>query len=83
MIGYGNVFFFDVEVENLRNYLIVGGFFYIDDNYGLDLYVRVVMKKVFLDQEFIELFFEYFIYYQKYDFKRGLLKIYKYDDKNV
>lgn len=62
MMGYGNVVFLDVEVENLCNYLLGGGFFYIDDNYGMDFYVWVVMKKVFLEQEFVELFFEYEVF---------------------
>lgn len=83
MIGYGNVVFLDVEVENLCNYLLGGGFFYIDDNYGMDFYVWVVMKKVFLEQEFVELLFEYQVFYQKFEFENGLLKVYKYDDKLV
>lgn len=63
MMGYGNVVFFDVEVDNLCNYLLVGGFLYIDDNYGMDFFVCIVMKKVFFELDFIEFFFEYFIYY--------------------
>ena len=34
MTGHGNVYFTDEEAENLRNYLISGGFLHIDDNYG-------------------------------------------------
>lgn len=83
MTGHGNVLFSDAEAENLRNYLVAGGFLHIDDNYGLDPYVRVAMKKVFPDQEFIELPFEHPIYHQKYSFKGGLPKIHKHDDKNA
>jgi len=81
MTGHGNVVFSDAEAENLRNYLVAGGFLHIDDNYGIDPYVRVAMKKVFPEQEFIELPFEHPIYHQKYDFRKGVPKIHKHDDK--
>lgn len=81
MTGHGNVVFSDAEAENLRNYLVAGGFLHIDDNYGIDPYVRVAMKKVFPDQEFIELPFEHPIYHQKYEFRKGVPKIHKHDDK--
>ena len=69
MTGHGNVVFSDAEAENLRNYLMAGGFLHIDDNYGMDPYVRTAMKKVFPDQEFVELPFEHEIYHQNYNFK--------------
>ena len=81
MTGHGNVVFSDFEAENLRNYLIAGGFLHIDDNYGMDPYVRKAMKKVFPEQEFIEMPYEHEIYHQKFDFKNGLPKIHKHDDK--
>ena len=81
MTGHGNVVLSDAEAENLRNYLRAGGFLHIDDNYGIDPYVRTAMKKVFPDQEFIELPFEHEIYHQKYDFREGLPKIHKHDEK--
>jgi hypothetical protein len=80
MTGHGNVIFSDSEAENLRNYLISGGFLHIDDNYGMDPYVRLAMKKVFPELEFIELPFEHELYHQKFDFERGLPKIHKHDD---
>ena len=81
MTGHGNVIFSDLEAENLRNYLIGGGFLHIDDNFGMDPYVRVAMKKVFPELEFIELPFEHPIYNQNFEFKTGLPKIHKHDDK--
>jgi len=81
MTGHGNVVFSDLDAENLRNYLIGGGFLHIDDNYGMDPYVRVAMKKAFPELEFIELPFEHEIYHQQFDFKNGLPKIHKHDDK--
>lgn len=81
MTGHGNVVFSDTDAENLRNYLIAGGFLHIDDNYGMDRFVRVAMKKVFPEQEFVELPFEHEVYKQEYTFKEGLPKIHKHDDK--
>ena len=82
MTGHGNVLFSDQEAQNLRTYLISGGFLHIDDNYGMDPYIRVAMKKVFPELEFIELPFEHELYKkQKYPFENGLPKIHKHDDK--
>ena len=81
MTGHGNVVFSDLEAENLRNYLIGGGFLHIDDNYGMDPFVRTAMKKSFPELEFIELPFEHEVYHQSFQFKNGLPKIHKHDDK--
>ena len=81
MTGHGNVVFSNLEAENLRMYLEAGGFLHIDDNYGMDEYVRLAMKKVFPQQEFVELPFEHPIYKQSFEFKNGLPKIHKHDDK--
>ncbi|TAK42229.1 MAG: DUF4159 domain-containing protein [Saprospiraceae bacterium] len=81
MTGHGNVVFSDAEAENLRNYLIGGGFLHIDDNYGLDRYARLAMKKVFPELDFAELPFEHPIYHRKFEFKAGLPKIHKHDGK--
>ena len=83
MTGHGNVVFSDLEAENLRLYLMAGGFLHIDDNYGMDEYVRLAMKKVFPEQEFVELPFEHPIYTQSFEFKSGLPKIHKHDDKSA
>ncbi len=81
MTGHGNVVFSDAEAQNLRKYLMSGGFLHIDDNYGLDQFVRLEMKKVFPELEFVELPFDHPIYHQKYDFAEGLPKIHEHDDK--
>ncbi|MGK7390667.1 MAG: DUF4159 domain-containing protein [Candidatus Cyclobacteriaceae bacterium M2_1C_046] len=79
MTGHGNVVFSDIEAQNLREYLIGGGFLHIDDNYGLDQFIRLEMKKVFPELEFVELPFDHPIYHQKYDFNDGLPKIHEHD----
>ena len=81
MTGHGNVVFSDAEAENLRTYLLAGGFLHIDDNYGMDPYVRTAMQKVFPEQELIELPFNHPIYHQKFDFDQGLPKIHQHDGK--
>ncbi len=81
MTGHGNVTFSIAEAQNLRNYLTSGGFLHIDDNYGLDQYIRIEMKKVFPELEFVELPFSHKIYHQKYKFKNGLPKIHEHDGK--
>jgi len=81
MTGHGNVVFSTQEAENLRNYLIGGGFLHIDDNYGLDQFLRLEMKKVFPELEFIELPYSHPIYKQKYNFPKGLPKIHEHDGK--
>jgi hypothetical protein len=81
LTGHGNVIFSAAETKNLRNYLIAGGFLHIDDNYGLDKYIRREMKKVFPELKFIELPFSHPIYHQKYNFAAGLPKIHEHDGK--
>jgi hypothetical protein len=81
MTGHGNVVFSENDVEMLRTYLMGGGFLHIDDNYGLDPYIRREMKKVFPDQEFVELPFNHPIYHQHYQFDYGLPKIHEHDGK--
>jgi hypothetical protein len=81
MTGHGNVVFSEEEVTNLRKYLLSGGFLHIDDNYGLDPYIRREMKKVFPDQAFVELPFSHEIYHKHYSFPKGLPKIHEHDSK--
>jgi hypothetical protein len=81
MTGHGNVVFSTQEAKNLRNYLLAGGFLHIDDNYGMDKFVRPQMKKVFPELDFVELPFNHPVYHQKYEFKNGLPKIHEHDGK--
>jgi len=81
MTGHGNVVFSEAEAANLRKYLIGGGFLHIDDNYGLDKFIRIELKKVFPELELVELPFNHPIYHQKFDFPQGLPKIHEHDGK--
>lgn len=81
MTGHGNVVFSDMEAQNLRLYLQSGGFLHIDDNYGMDPFVRPAMKKVFPELEWIELPFEHPVYKAAFAFKNGVPKIHEHDGK--
>lgn len=83
LTGHGNVSFTHDEIQNLRTYLIGGGFLHIDDNYGLDVSIRREMKKVFPELSFVELPFSHPIYHQKFDFSAGLPKIHEHDGKRA
>jgi len=79
--GHGNISFSDSEVKNLRTYLIGGGFLHIDDNYGLDKFIRPQMKKVFPELKFEELPSDHKLYNIKYKFPNGLPKVHEHDGK--
>lgn len=81
MTGHGNVVFSSSEASNLRTYLIGGGFLHIDDNYGMDKFVRIELKKVFPELELVEIPFNHAIYNQKFKFANGLPKIHEHDGK--
>lgn len=81
MTGHGNVVFSIAESENLRQYLKAGGFLHIDDNYGIDPFIRPEMKKVFPELDFVELPFTHPIYHQSYNFENGLPKIHEHDNQ--
>jgi hypothetical protein len=81
LTGHGNIVFNDQEAENLRKYLIGGGFLHIDDNYGMDKFIRPQMKRVFPELDFQELPANHIIYNQKFKFPSGLPKIHEHDGK--
>ena len=81
MTGHGNVVFSTEEASNLRNYLIGGGFLHIDDNYGMDKFIRLELKKVFPELELVEIPFSHAVYHQKFNFPNGLPKIHEHDGK--
>ncbi len=79
MTGHGRWTLSDDEARNLRKYLEGGGFLHIDDNYGLDPYVRPALKKVFPEAELVELPFSHPIYHSKFEFSHGLPKVHEHD----
>ena len=81
MTGHGNVFFTDDEVQNLKTYLLSGGFLHIDDNYGMEPYLKRELEKLFPDKELEELGADHPIFDQKFKFPNGLPKIHEHDGK--
>ncbi|TVZ22968.1 uncharacterized protein DUF4159 [Dokdonia sp. Hel_I_63] len=81
MTGHGNVLFTDNDVENMRSYLISGGFLHIDDNYGMAEYLPKELKKIFPEQELTELAATHPIFSSAYRFPKGLPKIHEHDGK--
>ncbi|CCH00623.1 hypothetical protein FAES_2614 [Fibrella aestuarina BUZ 2] len=81
MTGHGNVLFSEGDVQNMRRYLMSGGFLHVDDNYGLDKFIRREMKRVFPELSFVELPFTHPIYNQKFKFPNGLPKVHEHDGK--
>lgn len=81
LTGHGNIVFSSDEADNLRQYLLAGGFLHIDDNYGIDKFVRSQMKLVFPELDFVELPYSHPIFHQKYKFPNGLPKIHEHDNK--
>lgn len=81
MTGHGNVVFSKAEAQNLRNYLMAGGFLHIDDNYGMDGFVRAELKKVFPEYPLAELPSNHPIFKSHYQFPNGLPKIHEHDGK--
>lgn len=81
MTGHGNVVFSTQEADNLRRYLLAGGFLHVSDNYGMDKFIRTELKKVFPELELVELPFNHPIYHQAYNFDKGLPKVHEHDNK--
>ena len=81
MTGHGNVVFTNQEADNLRKYLLAGGFLHVSDNYGMDKFIRTELKKVFPELALVELPFSHPIYHQTYNFDKGLPKVHEHDSK--
>jgi len=81
MTGHGNVIFSEDALENLRNYLISGGFLHISDNYGMDAYIRRELKKLFPNTALQEIPYNHPIFHQTFKFEDGLPKIHEHDQK--
>jgi len=81
MTGHGNVVFNNQEVENLRNYLSSGGFLHIDDNYGMDKYIRNEIKKIFPNLPLLEIPVSHSIFQKPFLFANGLPKIHEHEGK--
>lgn len=82
LTGHGTIDMNEEEIKIIRKHLLNGGFLHADDNYGLDVSFRKLVKKIFPDKELVKVPFDHPIYNIKYKFPRGLPKIHRHDDKN-
>ena len=81
MTGHGNVVFSETDQVNLRNYLTSGGFLHIDDNYGMDEFIRKEIKKLMPNNELLEIPANHPIFQKPYSFPSGIPKIHEHDGK--
>ena len=81
LTGHGNMTFSDAEAKRLRTYLENGGFIYADDDYGMDKPFRREIKKVFPEQDLVELPFSHGLYNCQFDFPAGPPKTHEHDGK--
>ena len=79
--GHGNIVFSDQEIKNLRDYILSGGFLHLDDNYGMDKYLRKEIKKLFPDFQLTPLPANHKIFQTPYVFSSGLPKIHEHENK--
>jgi hypothetical protein len=80
MTGHGNVVFSPNDLQNLKKYLYSGGFLHIDDNYGMDEFIRKEIKKIFPNEELKEIPVSHPIFQKPYNFPQGLPKIHEHDN---
>ncbi|MCC5926250.1 MAG: DUF4159 domain-containing protein [Bacteroidetes bacterium] len=81
LTGHGNITINTAEAANVRRYLDNGGFLYIDDDYGLDPFIRPVLREIFPDDDLVELPFTHPIFHQAFSFPQGLPKVHEHDGK--
>jgi len=80
MTGHGNVFFTQEEAKSLQDYLMSGGFLHIDDNYGMDQYLRKELVKIFPNKELVELPLDHPVFNNPFEFSEGLPKIHEHNN---
>ena len=79
MTGHGNVYFTDDDAKNLRDYLLSGGFLHIDDNYGMDQYLRKELIKVKKNKKLEEVSKNHPLFNKPFPFPTGLPKIHEHN----
>lgn len=79
--GHGHIRFTGDEAERLRQYLLSGGFLFINDSYGMDKSVRSAIKGLFPERPLEEIPYDHPIYHSFYDFPNGPPKIHEHDNQ--
>ncbi|MBW6514791.1 MAG: DUF4159 domain-containing protein [Candidatus Syntrophosphaera sp.] len=81
LTGHGNIRFDERELQNLREWMLRGGFLYADDDYGMDTAFRREIKRVFPEYDLVELDGSFPLFTSFFDFSTGLPKIHQHDEK--
>ncbi len=81
MTGHGNIVFNSNEIANLRSYMLGGGFLFIDDDYGMDSFIKPLIKRIFPESELVEIPFSHPLFHQKFEFNSGFPKVHEHDNK--
>lgn len=81
MTGHGNVLFSEKSKETIRTYLKSGGFLHISDNYGMNPYIQIEIKKLFPNLSLQEIPSNHAIYNMTFSFPNGVPKIHEHDGK--
>ncbi len=79
--GHGTIKLSDSETERLRQYLLGGGFIFLNDSYGMDKSIRQMAADLFPEQSLEEIPYDHDIYHSFYDFPNGPPKIHEHDNK--
>jgi hypothetical protein len=79
--GHGNFKLSNSDIQQLRTYLLAGGFLHIDDNYGMDTYIRREIKRLFPQQNLVEIPANHPLFQKPFQFPNGLPKIHEHDNK--
>ncbi|MFA7024838.1 MAG: DUF4159 domain-containing protein, partial [Candidatus Cloacimonadaceae bacterium] len=79
LTGHGNIRFTDIGLNNLRTWMLRGGFLYADDDYGMNDSFRREIKRVFPERELVELDASHPLFTSFFDFSSGLPKIHEHD----
>jgi hypothetical protein len=80
MTGHGDIRLNAAEASRLREHLLLGGFLYADDNYGMDRSFRAMVEELFPERRLVPVPHDHRIYHALYDLD-GPPKIHEHDGK--
>ncbi len=79
--GHGVLTTTEQERRYLKDFLLSGGFLYLNDDYGMDVYIRKLLSQLFPDQKAQALPRDHLLFNIFYSFPNGTPKIHKHDGK--
>ncbi|MCS7297431.1 MAG: DUF4159 domain-containing protein [Bacteroidia bacterium] len=79
--GHGHIQFSKEEADNLRQYILKGGFILMDDDYGMHEYAKKALLAILPEGELQLIPDNHPIFHCYYSFPYGLPKIHEHDNK--